>query len=206
MLTIRPQLGRRKAVLVLVLGVAAPLLAFLALGIEVRGRRSLVWDAALVRLVNGQPVRIPDELLHAERVAALALVGLLLVLVTNRRRRQAVLLTTAVGGALLLDEFVKSAFPRPPLSGPGLSFPSGYATVSMATAVAVVLLAWQTRWRRSAVGIAAIVVLGTGLAVVDAGWHYPSDVLGGWCVGICWVSGAWLLTSAFPAQARRPIR
>jgi membrane-associated phospholipid phosphatase len=49
------------------------------------------------------------------------------------------------------------------------------------------------------------VVVVTGLALVDSGWHDPSDVLGGWCLGISWVSALWLLAPVRLGRLRRGV-
>src|SRR5215212_2422421 len=61
------------------------------------------------------------------------------------------------------------------------AFPSGHATASMALAFAAVLVAPQAR--RAAVAVAgALFALGVSESVMLLGWHFPSDVAGGFLV------------------------
>ncbi|WP_142215805.1 phosphatase PAP2 family protein [Streptomyces sp. SLBN-118] len=72
------------------------------------------------------------------------------------------------------------------------AFPSGHAMTAM---VSCGLLLWLlaryagrgTLWKVSVVA-AAVSVAGVGLTRVYLGVHWPSDVLGGWLLGACWVA------------------
>ncbi|MEA2299402.1 MAG: hypothetical protein QOF77_2338 [Solirubrobacteraceae bacterium] len=83
------------------------------------------------------------------------------------------------------------------------SWPSGHATAAMMVALCSVLVA--PRLLRP---LAAL--LGTGLAVgvsysiLVLGWHFPSDILGGFLVAGTWVSLA--LAALWAAEARWPQR
>ena len=57
-------------------------------------------------------------------------------------------------------------------------------------AMAVTILAWQTRWRWTAVAAGVGFVLAIGLSRVYLGVHYPSDVLGAWLLAWAWVGAA----------------
>lgn len=195
-----------KRSLVLGLGVVLPLALFVALGLEVRYERVPGWDSAVVRFLKDIPVQFPDELLHTERRASVLAAVLVIVLLVRRRVRPALLCVAAAGGALALDMLLKPLFPRRLATGElELSFPSGHALVSIATALTIVLLLWRTRWRVPAAVVATAAVLATGLALVDSDWHQPSDVIGGWCLGISWVSALWLLAPIRLDRLRRSV-
>ena len=202
----RPSRLRSKRALVLGVGVVSPLALFVALGIEVRHTAVPGWDSAVTRFVQDQPVRFPDDLLHAERQAWVLLAVLVIVLLLRRRLRPALLCIASAGGALALDLLLKPIFPRRlPTGELELAFPSGHALVSLATAATIALLLWPTRWRAAAAVAATAAVLVTGLALVDSGWHDPSDVLGGWCLAISWVSVLWLLAPVRLGRLRRDV-
>jgi undecaprenyl-diphosphatase len=179
---------------------------FVALGLEVRYERVPGWDSAVVRFLQDLPVQFSDEVLHTERRASVLLAVLVIVLLLRRRVRPAIFCAASAGGALALDLLLKPAFPRRLATGElELSYPSGHALVSLATATAIVLLLWRTRWRGPAAVVATAAVLVTGLALVDSDWHQPSDVIGGWLLGISWVSALWLLASFRPGGLRRGV-
>ncbi len=68
------------------------------------------------------------------------------------------------------------------------SFPSGHATSSAALAASLLVLAWPTRFRWSAAIATTVFLTGVGLSRMYFGVHYPSDILGGWCVSFAWVA------------------
>jgi membrane-associated phospholipid phosphatase len=102
--------------------------------------------------------------------------------------------TVAVGGSL--DTPLKEVFARarpvfnvPVATAPGYSFPSGHALNTMIVGAGAVVLGWSaTRSRPGAraalLAGAAALVLVTGFDRVGLGVHYPSDVVGGWLIGL----------------------
>lgn len=142
-------------------------------------------------------------------------VGLLLVtlaatgiLVMRRRLRYAVLVVLAYVGAQALDSVLKVEFarPRPSFASPvvpqasGYSFPSGHAAVSMAVYGALAYVAWTSVRRaraRAACLAGALVLVGSiGFSRLYLGKHFPSDVIGGWCLALVWLGV--LVLVAFP--------
>jgi membrane-associated phospholipid phosphatase len=204
--------------------VAGALLVFALLAEPVRDGRVAGWDERLGRAIHDleddgslsfsgfDPLDLVVR--HAVDLAgALAIAVLVLVLLARGRGRAALFLAAAAAGMLLLAPILKELFERPPVSqeGGGYSFPSGHAMRSLAAAAAVVLLAWPTRWRLAVAIVAAAFVAVVGLALVYNGWHWPSDVLAGWCLALAWVALLWLAlapagrAATAPAyQTRRP--
>jgi membrane-associated phospholipid phosphatase len=62
-----------------------------------------------------------------------------------------------------------------------VSFPSGHATGSMSLALCAVLVVGPVL-RPYVAAVGALFAIGVGYAVLTLGWHYPSDVLGGYLV------------------------
>jgi undecaprenyl-diphosphatase len=62
----------------------------------------------------------------------------------------------------------------------------------MATVIALTLLA---AGRRRRVVVAAGLTIGVAYCAVLTfeQWHYPSDVLAGWCLALAWVAALWLV-------------
>jgi undecaprenyl-diphosphatase len=76
--------------------------------------------------------------------------------------------------------------------------------ISMSLALAVVILAWKTRYRWIAVIAASLYVLLVGISRLYLGVHYPSDVLGGWCISVLWILTLYHVLARFSAHRRIP--
>lgn len=78
------------------------------------------------------------------------------------------------------------------------SFPSGHAFLSAATLLTIAsfvgLASRRTDIARFCMVMAVIMTGLIGLSRIYLGVHWPTDVLGGWCLGIVWagVATAWL--------------
>jgi undecaprenyl-diphosphatase len=84
----------------------------------------------------------------------------------------------------------------------GTGFPSGHAITGMTMALGLSIITWRwARHRRVALAAIALLLLCAlliGLARVWSGAHWPSDVLGGYCVGVMIVSLAVLIRDRQP--------
>jgi undecaprenyl-diphosphatase len=108
-------------------------------------------------------------------------------LVTTGRRRDAGRLVVVVWGAELLSQLMKLLFHRlrPPVffglvPAETYSFPSGHAFVGSLFYGLLAVLFLKGRWRWIAVAIAFVL----GVSRVYLGYHYPTDVLGGWSLAV----------------------
>jgi membrane-associated phospholipid phosphatase len=138
------------------------------------------------------------------------LLGALLVMIALARRlsRLAAAVAIAIAGASATSELLKQALARPRHSDLGglshqispASFPSGHATAAMSVALCAVLVA-PPLFRPLAAVLGTALALAVGYSVLIVGWHYPSDVLGGFLVAGAWVS----LALAVP-WSREPTR
>ncbi len=135
------------------------------------------------------------------------------VLVALLRGRPRVAITLAV---ILLGANETTEILKPLLAGPrdqvaglyigGASWPSGHATASMSLALTAVMSAPARR--RPVVGaLMAGFVVAVCYSFLELGWHYPSDVLGGFLVASSWtllgIAGLWTYEAHRPALARR---
>ena len=168
---------------------SASLAGFLVLGFHVEGRGALEWDSDVRSCVERHG--LPENDVPANwsgRVGGFAALVVLAVLIRRRRLREAVLWAAGVGGAGLLSFGTKHLFERPSPDGVPLSYPSGHAFVSMVFVALAVALPWRPMVRAVAAVVGVVVLVGLAMAIVKLHWHYPSDIVGGWCIGVAWAS------------------
>jgi undecaprenyl-diphosphatase len=150
-------------------------------------------------------------------IPLLALAVLLLLRV--RRIDQAVFLSVAYAGSGALNYILKLTFhrlrPELPWSpgSPDYSFPSGHAMNSFVFYSALGMVAWTVLGRRLGLWVLAgglLLVLLVGISRVYLGYHYVSDVLGGYSAGLLWLliwTGAlreiWARVGAYRAERRQ---
>ena len=190
--------GGRADAIAFILAVLLPLGLFTALGVEVAGRGARGWDADAVRFVERHYHESVAERLNLILNVSIGLgaaisIAAVVVLVANGRRLDALFWALAVGGVLALDLPLKQVFHRPPIDdrGGGYSFPSGNAMASAAI-VAAIVLTFPHRWRRQALVVGVPLVAVYGVLLVVQSWHYPSDVVAGWCFALAWTTALWL--------------
>ena len=118
--------------------------------------------------------------------------GLAAVALARGRPRAALAVLAVLGATSVSSQVLKSVLAYPRYEGlpedlhiSPAAFPSGHATAAMALALAAVLVA-----PRRARPLAAFVGLGFALAVsfsvLVQGWHFPSDVVGGYLLAAGW--------------------
>lgn len=188
------------------LAAAVALGLFVWLGYQVRSGEPTAFDltfraavrsretAALSRVmwgasVFGDPVRLLPLGLAA--AAAFLLRGW---------RRGAVLVVVTLAGAAVLDLGLKALFARARPEGffdyypapTSFSFPSGHALFAVCFFGGIaVLLSHRLRGRLAQAlvwALALVLIVLIGVSRVYLGVHYPTDVVGGFAVGIVWVS------------------
>jgi membrane-associated phospholipid phosphatase len=118
-------------------------------------------------------------------------------LLYRRRPRSAAFTVVTVLCGAVLNAAVKRAVQRarpvvtdPLTTASGLSFPCGHAQSAVVTYTTLLLLFWsvmRTVWRRVAVTVATVMMLGIGLSRVALSVHYATDVLAGYLLGAAWV-------------------
>jgi undecaprenyl-diphosphatase len=129
--------------------------------------------------------------------------------------RPFVMMAAAFAGAAALYDIVKPAVARtrPPaalqVGGPdtGWAFPSGHATQSIAFygMLAIVLSLWYAPSRRRLFAIgAALVVILVGASRLYLGVHWLTDVLGGYALGLAWMSLVMVASQLIDDRKRRP--
>jgi membrane-associated phospholipid phosphatase len=106
-----------------------------------------------------------------------------------------------------LDPLLKSIFDRPPIGdlGGDYSFPSGNAMASVVIVGGMALSA-AAPWRRRTLALGVPIIVGYGVVLVYQLWHYPSDVVAGWCIAVAWMTALWLALGRARAHSGRPRR
>ncbi len=150
----------------------------------------------------------------ADPVPFIMIGGALVALSLARGRpRVALAIALMLPAAALSAEGLKQLLAEPRIAlglGHGqvvaASFPSGHATGSMALALALVL-AVSPRWRPTVALAGTGFTLAVSYSLLTLGWHYPSDVLGGYLLASIWallaVAGLLAAWSRWPAPAGR---
>ena len=185
----RPSVDVRR--LVSVVAVLALLVVFSFLGLAARGGQVFAWDTNVLHFLHGREEAAEGSL--ADRAAAnivevggntatffVALTSLVVLLIKRRARDAYFVIATSVA-ILTLTPLFKDYFERSDLK---YSFPSGNSGRSAAVIAAAVFIAWPTRFRWPALVIGSALTATVGVALVYENWHLPSDVVGGWCLGI----------------------
>jgi membrane-associated phospholipid phosphatase len=120
-----------------------------------------------------------------------------MVALLRRRPRLAITVAAILLGANVTAQLLKSllAAPRPLLIHGSFqpidakSWPSGHATAAMSLALCSVLVA-PARLRPLAAALGAAFTVAVCYSFLSLGWHYPSDVLGGFLVATTWTLAA----------------
>lgn len=160
-------------------GVVAVVVIGLAVG---RGHTPL--DTAVAGWLGG-PSPLVDALTLATHPALmLALIAAIAAATARTRPRIALLAVVGPAVAVALNTWVlKPAFDR--VYDDHLAYPSGHTT-TLAAILAVVVIAWP---RTLAAAVPAVLV--AGAAIVAAGYHYATDILGAVLWGPAAVTFLW---------------
>ena len=187
--------SRKQLVAILIAAVCA----FVLLAVWVSSGQSTGFDLAVRAAVHGlASVPLTHVMVAITTLGShwvLIAVGAICVwgLAASGRRREAILLPSAGLSAELASILLKLMFHRlrPPvffglLPSETYSFPSGHAFVSTVFygALAGILI---SSGRKSA-AVTALIAVPIGLSRVYLGYHYPSDVLGGWAMAVVWLT------------------
>ncbi len=139
--------------------------------------------------------------------------GLAAIALARGRPRAAALVVALIGLTSISSQLLKAllAYPRSDemLNGAHVAaaaFPSGHATAAMSMAIALVLVV-SPRLRPAAALVGSALALGVSFSVVSMGWHFPSDVIGGFLLATGWslilLAGLKALDARYPDRAGR---
>ena len=139
------------------------------------------------------------------------LVVALVLLVWRRHRVEALFLLVAMVGSVAINEYLKLILHRhrPQLSWaqvqPEYSFPSGHSMNSLvfyAALALIVAVLWGRRAGLASLVLAIALALLIGTSRIYLGYHYFTDVVGGFLAGAAWL---FIVAAAFGGEiwARR---
>ena len=155
------------------------------------------WASRIAQLANPTPFTV-------------AVVFLAALAIMRGRHRVAVAVVFVTAGSNATTQALQDLLAHPRLHGfldgaqvQNVAFPSGHATASMSLAFAAVLVA-PPAWRPLAAGAGALFTLAVSESILLLGWHFPSDVLGGYLVAMSFACLA--LAALGAADARWPAR
>jgi membrane-associated phospholipid phosphatase len=119
--------------------------------------------------------------------------ALICIALARGRPRLALMAGVVLVGANVTTQLLKIALAEPRHSDlvpwwhniSAEAFPSGHATASMTVALCLVAVV-PPRARPLAAAAGAVFTLGVVYSLLVLGWHYPSDVLGGFFVAAAW--------------------
>jgi undecaprenyl-diphosphatase len=205
--------------------VAGGLFAFVTLTGEVlEGETNAFDERILLSFRQATDLAIPvapywvthavDDITALGGVTVLSLMTTLatIYLLLSRQKAIAAFMFLSVAGGWLLSNALKLGVGRarpdivPHLVDVSdLSFPSGHAMLSAVTYLTLAAILSRAQQYRStriflmAAGIFLTLII--GLSRIYLGVHYPTDVLGGWCIGAVWATGCWLIARRFISRA-----
>lgn len=203
--------------LLLWLGVAGAIWAFLKLAGEMTEGETNAFDGRILLALRrpgdlADPIgsrSVEESMRDITALGGVTFLTLLTVVATlallfHRRRTRALVFAGAVIAANISSEVLKQVYdrPRPTLVPHGSyvysgSFPSGHSALAAATFLTLAtVIASLEPYRSTKVltyVVAIVLTVMVGFSRVYLGVHWPSDVLGGWCLGAAWALAAWIV-------------
>lgn len=194
-----------RAIRWLALGLVALVACLLALGAiaeDVHDSEAVFLDTVANPFLHGLASPPLDALMSAATFLGstptipVLLVVAIAVLLVRHHGREAAFLLVAIGGSLAINQGLKLVFhrPRPALAWahvqPEYSFPSGHSQNGLAFYLALALIVWALLGRRggiAAVVVAVVVALLIGTSRIYFGYHYLTDVVGGYLAALSWL-------------------
>jgi undecaprenyl-diphosphatase len=200
-----------------VLTIAALLFAFGFIALEVAKEKTSAFDRQVILALRNStdpkmpigPAWLPEAARDVTSLGSILVLGIITLAVVGylfltRKHVVAWLLLFAVAGGIAVNDLLKVAFARarPDFVAHAVqvfttSFPSGHATLSSITylTIGALLARSQPSFTLSLyfMSLAVFLTVLIGVSRIYLGVHYPTDVLGGWCMGAAWAIGCWMI-------------
>jgi undecaprenyl-diphosphatase len=196
-----------------VLTIAVLLFAFGFIAQEVARGKTLTFDRQVILALRSStdpsipigPAWLPEAARDITSLGSILVLGIITLAVAGylfllRKHAVAWLILIAVASGIALDDLLKFLFARarPDVVAHAArvfttSFPSGHAALSAITylTIGALLARSQPSFTLSVyfMSLAAFLTVLIGVSRIYLGVHYPTDVLGGWCIGAAWAMG-----------------
>jgi len=201
-------------------GILLLLFTFAKLGSEVLEGETRSFDMALLRAFQALRTEHPwvtDTMRDLSGLGSTVVLVLFTAITAGylalvKERSIAILVAAATLGSGAMVEILKLVFDRfrpaaayAAIVVPGLSFPSGHATLSAIVFLTLGALASSSRKRNVErayiMGVAAVMTLLVGLSRAALGVHWATDVLAGWVFGALWAAVCLLIVRKMTAPA-----
>lgn len=164
-------------------------------------------------LASDRTAPVADVIAHLADPLPFALAGFALaaLAVVRRRPRVALGVVVVLAAANATSQILKPALAAVRTSAyehtsggiAAASWPSGHATASMSLVLAAVLVV-PARLRPTVATLGAAFAVAVCYSLLALGWHFPSDVLGGYLVAATWTCA--MLAVLLAADRRWPAR
>lgn len=178
-----------------------PAVLFCYVAGEILERQSILLDSRILLWIHDHSSHVLDSLfLFITTVGNAEIIGPATVLICAylwyRQHREAVtIVMSSFFGAAAANLVLKLLFHRQrpnfwqsSLHESSYSFPSGHAMASSALVFALVVIAWNTRWRWLVVSLGLPFIVLVGYSRLYFGVHYPTDIIAGWLASLVWVT------------------
>ncbi|OAB43851.1 phosphatase PAP2 family protein [Paenibacillus antarcticus] len=146
-------------------------------------------------------------------IAIITFVVMFILYIFLGHRTELVFLVCVVIGSSLLNTLLKLIFKRarPDINriaeAHGYSFPSGHSMAAFTLYGVIAFLLWKHV--PTAVGRVTIIILSSlfitliGVSRIYLGVHYPSDILGGYLMSACWLTGSIWIYQRYLERSKR---
>ena len=218
--------SKKKAALISILAMACLLFAFGTIAQNVIKGTSYAFDRRIILALRDPanpsapigPAWVQEAARDLTSLGSIIVLAIITLSVSGylflaRKYAAAWLMIVAVFGGIVLNDLLKSALarPRPDILYHAArvftsSFPSGHAELSAITylTAAALLAESQNSFKIGLyfIAVSALLTILIGVSRVYLGVHYPTDVLGGWCIGAAWALACWVLMTWLRRKVR----